>query len=119
AGVVRAFHEGLAETGFSEGRNIMIEYRWGEGNYDRLQALAEDLVRLKVAILVTTGGEPSAPAGKGATSRRAAVTCQCRDFRLSGADQSQTGDCCPSQVVKGLADNACILARLPPVSRRN
>src|SRR5262249_10632038 len=40
AGVVRAFHEGLAETGFSEGRNITIEYRWGEGNYDRLQAMA-------------------------------------------------------------------------------
>jgi len=68
AGVVRAFHEGLAETGFSEGRNITIEYRWGEGNYDRLQAMAEDLVRLKVAVLVTTGGEPSALAAKAATS---------------------------------------------------
>jgi putative ABC transport system substrate-binding protein len=68
AGVVRAFHEGLAETGFSEGHNITIEYRWGEGNYDRLEALAEDLVRLKVSVLVTTGGEPSALAAKAATS---------------------------------------------------
>jgi putative ABC transport system substrate-binding protein len=68
AGVVHAFHEGLAETGFSEGRNITIEYRWGEGNYDRLQAMAEDLVRLNVSVLVTTGGEPSALAAKAATS---------------------------------------------------
>jgi putative ABC transport system substrate-binding protein len=68
AGVLRAFHDGLAETGYSEGRNISIEYRWAEGRYDRLQALAEDLVRLKVAVLVTTGGEPSALAAKAATS---------------------------------------------------
>src|SRR5262245_19221166 len=68
AGVLRAFHEGLAQTGYSEGRNISIEYRWGEGRYDRLQALAEDLVRLKIAVLVTTGGEPSALAAKAATS---------------------------------------------------
>src|SRR5262245_53515896 len=68
AGALRAFHEGLAQTGYSEGRNISIEYRWGEGRYDRLQALAEDLVRLKIAVLVTTGGEPSALAAKAATS---------------------------------------------------
>jgi putative ABC transport system substrate-binding protein len=68
AGVLRAFHEGLAETGYSEGRNISIEYQWAEGRYDRLQALAEDLVRLNVAVLVTTGGEPSALAAKAATS---------------------------------------------------
>jgi len=46
AGVLGAFH--LAETGYSEGRNISIEYRWAEVRYDRLQALAEDPVRLKV-----------------------------------------------------------------------
>jgi putative tryptophan/tyrosine transport system substrate-binding protein len=68
ASVVAAFHQGLAGTGYVEGQNLAIEYRWAEGRYDRLPALADDLVGRKVDVIVATGGTPSAVAAKGATS---------------------------------------------------
>jgi putative tryptophan/tyrosine transport system substrate-binding protein len=68
ATVVAAFHQGLAETGYLEGQNLAIEYRWAESRYDRLLALAFDLVGSKVDVIVATGGTPSALAAKGATS---------------------------------------------------
>jgi putative tryptophan/tyrosine transport system substrate-binding protein len=63
-----AFRQGLSETGFVEGQNLAIEYRWAEGHYDRLPALAADLVGRKVDVIVTQGGPPSAIAAKHATS---------------------------------------------------
>jgi putative ABC transport system substrate-binding protein len=63
-----AFRQALAETGYVEGQNVAIEYRWAEGHYDRLPALAVDLVGRKVDLIVTAGGPASALAAKGATS---------------------------------------------------
>jgi putative ABC transport system substrate-binding protein len=68
AHLVAALQRGLAENGYVEGKNITIEYRWALGRYDRLPALAADLVRLPVAVLMTGGGEPSALAAKAATT---------------------------------------------------
>jgi ABC-type uncharacterized transport system substrate-binding protein len=68
ATVVAAFHQGLAGTGYVEEQNLAIEYRWAEGRYDRLPALAADLVGRKVDVIVATGGTPSAVAAKSATS---------------------------------------------------
>jgi ABC-type uncharacterized transport system substrate-binding protein len=68
AGVVAAFRRGLGEAGFVEGQNLVIAFRWAEGRYDRLPALAAELVNLRVAVLFAAGGPPSALAAKEATS---------------------------------------------------
>jgi putative tryptophan/tyrosine transport system substrate-binding protein len=68
ASVVEAFREGLNEAGFAEGQNISIELRWAEGQYDRLPAMAADLVSRRVALIVAAGGDRPALAAKAATS---------------------------------------------------
>jgi putative tryptophan/tyrosine transport system substrate-binding protein len=62
------FRQGLAEMSFVEGENLAIEYRWARGDYERLPALAADLVGKPVRVLATVGGEPPVLAAKAATS---------------------------------------------------
>jgi len=64
-----AFRKALADAGYVEGQNVQIEYRWTNGNYDQLPAMAADLVGRHVALILTSGGEPPAFAAKAATPR--------------------------------------------------
>jgi putative tryptophan/tyrosine transport system substrate-binding protein len=68
SGVVAAFRQGLSESGFVEGENLTIAFRWAEGHYDRLSTLAAELVNLRVTVLFAAGGAPSAAAAKAATT---------------------------------------------------
>jgi putative ABC transport system substrate-binding protein len=82
--LIAAFHRGLAETGYSEGRNVTIAYRWAEGDYGRLPALAAELVRQGPAVITATGGTVSGEVAKAATSTIPIVM-------LSGADPVRRG----------------------------
>ena len=84
AQLVAAFHKGLDEIGYVEGRNVRIEYRWAEGDENRLKALATDLVDRRVALIAATGGIRSAQTAKDATPTIPVLF-------ISGADPVQLG----------------------------
>src|SRR3954453_18943354 len=81
---VRAFRQGLGEAGYVEGRNVAIEFRWAEGEHNRLSALAADLVARSVAVIVAPGGAPAALAAKSASTKIPII------FEM-GADPIATG----------------------------
>jgi putative ABC transport system substrate-binding protein len=81
---VEAYRRGLSDLGYTEGRNVAIEYRWAQGQNDRLITLATELVERRVSVLVTTGGDVAALAGKNATSTIPHVS-------LFGGDPVQLG----------------------------
>src|SRR4051812_30183661 len=68
APMLAAFHQGLSEGGYADGRNLTIEYRWAEGRADRLPAMAAELVGRKVSVITAVGGNASNLAAKAATS---------------------------------------------------
>ena len=84
AHLVAAFRRGLGETGYVEGRNVAVEYRWAHNDDDRLPELAADLVRLRVAVIVTPGSTAAAAAAKSATTTIPIVFS-------AGGDPVQTG----------------------------
>jgi putative tryptophan/tyrosine transport system substrate-binding protein len=84
ASLISVIRQGLNDTGFVEGQNVALDYRWADGQYDRLTALAADLVHRKVAVIVTLGGEISALAAKRATATIPIVL-------LAGSDPVRSG----------------------------
>jgi putative tryptophan/tyrosine transport system substrate-binding protein len=105
--LVAAFRRGLAENGYAEGRNVVVEYLGAGGDYGRLPALAVELVRRPVNVLVSVGGEPTALAAKAATSTIPTVTIIGSDpvgLGLAGSDSRPGGNITGVNIATGLVE---------------
>jgi len=105
--LIGAFHRGLAENGYTEGRNVLVEYRSADGDYARLPALAAELVSRPVDVLVSFGGEPSAIAAKAATSKIPTVSTIGTDpvrLGLAASDNRPGGNTTGVNLQTGLAE---------------
>jgi putative ABC transport system substrate-binding protein len=85
---IAGFRKGLSETGFLEGQNVTVEYRWAEGDYNRLSGLASDLVSRKVAVILAAGGSGPAKVAKAATSTIPIVFASAADPVRAGIVES-------------------------------
>src|SRR6185503_7926877 len=97
----------LAENGYAEGRNVVVEYRSADGDYTRLRALAAELTRRPVDLLVSVGGEPSAVAAKAATSKIPTVSTIGTDpvrLGLAASDNRPGGNTTGVNLQTGLAE---------------
>jgi putative ABC transport system substrate-binding protein len=108
--LVAAFGKGLKEVGYVEGQNVAIEYRWAEGQYDRLPKFAADLVARQVSVLAATGGDPSGLAAKAASATipivfEIDVDAQSRAYRRPPQ---------PSQCKRGSSGPAMTAISIPP-----
>jgi len=104
--MVARFHSGLKEGGFIVGKNVRIEYRWADGHYERLPALAADLIERKVAVIATSGGAEPALVAKGKTSSIPIVFVSAQDPVKSGLVTSLSR---PGGNVTGVASIASLL----------
>jgi putative ABC transport system substrate-binding protein len=112
--LIALIRQGLGESGVVEGQNIAFDYRWAEGQYDRLAGLATDLVRRQVAVIITMGGELSALAAKAATSTIPIVFAVGTDPTRSGLAASLRRPNGNLTGVSTLAAHSCIWQRARP-----
>jgi putative ABC transport system substrate-binding protein len=108
--LVSAFRKGLSEAGYIEDQDVTIEFRWANGRYDELPALAADLLKRKIAVLVAVGGEPAALAAKSATSTIPIV------FTVGG-DPIKIGLVASINLPSGNATGVSLLAIAPAAKR--